>query len=250
MKKQENKPQHSGLSIPGSSHPGRLPGLPVLALALCLAVMLLSCGRTPAEKPLPPAQTDGTSQFGVDRNIHMETIDDYLGREDVAYRDVRMLFDPADYGAIGGEADLSRTITGFQIVPYPYLATLSQLPVAGAYDGDCLFQVTWSGEGEVEAVQPRYQESRQILEELFPKDQAIFLMCGGGGYAQMTKKLLIYLGWEESKLYNVGGNWSYRGQHTQELIVYPEDAQGQKIYATWRADYVYIAFDKLHPIGD
>ena len=29
-------------------------------------------------------------------------------------------------------------------------------------------------------------------------------MCGGGGYAGMTKKLLVSLGWDENKIYNVG----------------------------------------------
>ena len=175
----------------------------------------------------------------------METIDQYLFREDVAYRDVRMLFDPADYAAIGGEADLTRTIEGFKIVPYPYIATLAQLPVEGAYNGTCLFTVEWSSKGSVLSAEPNYRESMMILEELFPKDKAIFLMCGGGGYAQMTKELLIFLGWEESKLYNIGANWTYDGNHALELIVYPEYADEQNIYATWRADYAWIPFEKL-----
>jgi len=184
----------------------------------------------------------------VDKNINMETIDDYLGRGDVAYRDVRMLFDPANYAAIGGEADLTRTITGFKIVPYPYIATLAQLPVEGAYNGNCLFTVVWNENGKVESAKANYAESMQIMEELFPKDKAIFLMCGGGGYAQMTKELLIYLGWDEAKLYNIGANWTYTGKNALELIIYPEDANGQKTYATWRADYAYIVFDKLQPV--
>jgi hypothetical protein len=178
----------------------------------------------------------------------METIDRFLGREDVAYRDVRMLFDPADYAAIGGEADLTRTIEGFKIVPYPYLATLSALPVEGAYNGNCLFTVEWTAEGEVASAKANYRESMMILEELFPQDKAIFLMCGGGGYAQMTKELLIFLGWEESKLYNIGANWTYTGEYALELIVYREYADEQNIYATWRADYAWIPFEKLQAL--
>ena len=89
-----------------------------------------------------------------------------------------------------------------------------------------------------------------ILEELFPKDKAIFLMCGGGGYSGMMKSLLIFLGWDASKLYNIGGNWNYKGENTLELIVYPENADGDKVYATWRADYAYIDFSHLHPVGE
>lgn len=221
----------------------------LFTLIVCLlCVLLVACGAEPAAKPLPAAQTDENSQFGVDKNINMETIDEFLGREDVAYRDVRMLFDPADYAAIGGEADLTRTIEGFKIVPYPYLATLSQLPVEGAYSGDCLFSVIWGEDGKVESAQANYAESVQIMEELFPKDKAIFLMCGGGGYAQMTKELLIFLGWDGAKLYNIGANWTYTGDHALELIVYPEYAGEQNIYATWRADYAWIPFEKLQAL--
>jgi len=217
-----------------------------ILLILCIyCLFLVSCGK---QATLPIPKTDVNSQFGVDENINMETIDQYLGRDDVVYRDVRMLFDPADYAAIGGEADLTHTITGFKVVPYPYLATLSELPVDGAYDGNCLLDVTWSENGTVESAQPRYVESMMILEELFPKDKPIFLMCGGGGYAQMTKELLIYLGWDENKLYNIGANWTYTGENSLELIVYPENAGDQNIYATWRADYAYIVFDKLQPL--
>lgn len=209
-----------------------------------LALLLLTACGAPATLPAP--EMDAVSQFGVDKNINMATIDNFLDREDVAYRDVRMLFDPADYAAIGGDADLSATITGFKVVPYPYIATLSALPVANAYEGNTLFNVVWNADGTIASVKENYQESMFILEELFPKDKPIFLMCGGGGYAGMTKTLLIYLGWDEGLLYNIGGNWEYTGENSLELKVYPEDAQDDIIYATWRADYATIDFSRLH----
>jgi len=227
-------------------------------LSLFLALILLlafftACGtvkQTPQTTSLPTAEPNAESQFGVDKNINIDTIDNWLGRDDVVYRDVRMLFDPADYAAIGGDADLSRTIEGFKIVPYPYIATLTALPVSGAYEGDCLFAVKWGEDGAVVSANAKYEESMMVLEELFPKDKAIFLMCGGGGYSGMIKSLLIYIGWDASKLYNVGGNWSYKGDHSLELILYPEDANGNKIYATWRADYAYIDFSRLNSVGE
>ena len=213
-------------------------------LLLTMVFTLAACGGT-AQKPLPAASPDPESMFGVDQNINIDTIDQYLDRDDVAYRDVRMLFDPADY-AIGGNADLSSTIRGFRIVPYPYLATLTELPVSGAYAGETLYTLTWNDDGSIASATANYQESQTILEDLFPKDKAVFLMCGGGGYAGMTKALLVHLGWDADKLYNVGGNWAYTGSNGVELIQYSEDADGTDMYATWRADYAYIDFSRLH----
>lgn len=217
----------------------------LLAMILTLA-MILAVGALAFADELPAPEPDETNMFGVDKNINVGTIDGYLDRDDVVYRDVRMLFDPADYAAIGGDANLSATIRGFKIVPYPYLATLSELPVANAYDGETLFTLTWNEDGSIATADANYAESMLILEDLFPKDKPIFIMCGGGGYAGMTKSLLIFLGWDENLLYNIGGNWAYTGDNALELIVYPEDANEENIYATWRADYATIDFSLLH----
>ena len=220
----------------------------VLSLTILLLLPLVSCGQKKS-KPLPLAEPDSNDIFGIDKNINMSTIDEYLGRSDVAYIDVRMLFDPANFSDIGGEADLTKTIEGFKIVPYPYIATLNVLPVGGAYDGNCLYTVTWDDNNGIKSVEANYLESDIILSELFPKEKAIFLMCGGGGYAGMMKSLLIYLGWDKAMIYNIGGNWNYKGKYSKELIIYPEDASNSRIYASWRADYAYIEFSKLQRIN-
>lgn len=223
--------------------------LKITAVMMLFMIALGGCGKSakgPEVKELPAPESDPDNMFGVDKNINMTTIDQWLGRDDVAYRDVRMLFDPASYADIGGDSVLSRTIEGFKIVPYPYIATLQALPVAGAYDGECLYDVVWGPDGKVVSALENYAESYMILEELFPKDKAVFIMCGGGGYAGMMKELLIYLGWDPQKLYNVGGNWSYSGDHSLELVVFSDEYGGDNVYATWRADYAYIDFTKLH----
>jgi len=220
-----------------------------LASLLLALILLLSLSCVAFADALPAAEPDETNMFGVDKNINMETLDEYLGRDDVAYRDVRMLFDPADYASIGGNADLASTVEGFRIVPYPYLATLSALPVEGAYDGDTLFTLTWNEDGSIASADANYEESMLVLEDCFPKDKAVFLMCGGGGYAGMTKSLLIFLGWDPELLYNVGGNWSYQGDHSVELIEYAENANDNDFFCTWRADYALIDFSRLHPVA-
>ncbi len=211
-----------------------------------LLLTSLSCSASAAGLPAP--DPDWTTVFGFDRNINMETIDSFLDRDDVVYRDLRMLFDPADYTLVGGNPDLDFTIEGFRIVPYPYIATLSELPVNGAYVGKSLFTLTWDEYGQVTSATANYEESMMILEELFPQDKAIFLMCGGGGYADMTKSLLTFLGWDPDLLYNVGGCWYYQGEHRVELIQRSSEVSGGKSYCTWRADYALIDFSHLHPV--
>lgn len=166
-------------------------------------------GDASGHKPLPAPEADPESPFGVDANVNVGTTDQWLGREDVAYRDMRLFFDPADYASIGGDPNLTATVEGFKVVPFPYLATLPPLPVANAYDGQTAWTVEWADDGSIVSATPNFRESGPLLDELFPKDKAIFLMCGAGGYAGQAKTLLVHLGWNADKLYNIGGFWNY-----------------------------------------
>ena len=140
--------------------------------------------------PKPEVTGGERGQLGIDKNINEETIDKYLGRSDSVYRDMRMLKDPGNYEAIGGDSYLSGIIRGFEVIPYPYLTEVKGLPeaVGDSYIGKTLFR---EEEGKYIA---NYKESMEFLEYYFPKDKNIFLMCGGGGYAGMTKNLLVSLG--------------------------------------------------------
>ena len=117
---------------------------------LIITIMLLSISLTGCNnnentlKELPkPVVTDGIrgEQFGIDKNINEETIDNYLNRSDSVYRDMRMLKDPGDYEAIGGDSYLSGFVKGFEVVPYPYLVNVTGLPeeVGKTYDEETLF---------------------------------------------------------------------------------------------------------------
>ena len=89
-----------------------------------------------------PEITEGLrGQFGIDKNINEDTIDNYLNRTDSVYRDVRMLKDPGNYEAIGGDSYLSGFVSGFEVVPYPYLVNVTGLPdaVGKTYEGKTLF---------------------------------------------------------------------------------------------------------------
>lgn len=225
-----------------------------VSIILLLVLLLVGCGSQEQEavQEIPVAEVDETSMFGVDKNININTIDEWLGRDDVAYIDVRMLVDPGDYGAIGGDPVLSGTVEGFEVVPYPYLANLTGLPepvAATQYNGPTLFTLTWDEEGNIETIVPNYRESEMIINDLFPKDKPIFLMCGGGGYAGFTKALLIELGYNPDLLYNIGGFWEYSGDNVVHVRVsYGENNQFE-YNAFHRLKYHLIDFDQLTEIN-
>lgn len=189
--------------------------------------------------PKPEITGGERGTFGIDKNINEETIDDYLGRSDSVYRDMRMLKDPGNYEAIGGDSYLSGFIKGFEVIPYPYLTEVKGLPeaVGKSYEGKTLF--TQNEDGTYTA---NYKESMEILEYYFPKDKYIFLMCGAGGYAGMTKNLLISLGWDENKIYNIGGFWNYNGKY---LVKVKRTVDGKDIYDFWKVTYHDIDFKIL-----
>ncbi len=209
-----------------------------LFIILMLLFSLTACN----DLPLPEVSEGMRGELGIDKNINEANIDEYLGREDAVYYDMRMLKDEANYEAIGGDSYLSGFIKGFEIIPYPYLATVVGLPeeVGSPYDGKTLYTIDKDGKYVA-----NYKESLSILEYFFPKDKTIFLMCGGGGYAGMTKNMLVNLGWDETKIYNVGGYWYYEGENN----VSTKTTDGEETtYEFYKIPYHDIDFDSLHEV--
>lgn len=159
-------------------------------LLLITLFIFLLCSCSNKKLPKPELSEGLRGELGIDKNINEETIDKYLGRKDSVYYDMRMLVDTAHYENIGGDSYLSGFVKGFEVLPYPFLAEVNGLPkeVGEPYTGKTLYSLK---DGKYVA---NYRESEAILEYFFPKDKYIFLMCGGGGYAGMTKKLLVSLG--------------------------------------------------------
>ena len=219
----------------------------IISLILGILVGYLIFGnKTESQKleslPLPEVTGGERGMLGIDKNVNEETIDKYLNREDAVYRDMRMLKDPGNYEAIGGDSYLSGIVKGFEVIPYPYLTAVKGLPeaVGDSYVGKTLFTEV---NGKYVA---NYKESMEILEYLFPKDKIIFLMCGGGGYAGMTKNLLVSLGWDETKIYNTGGYWYYNGKNNVQI---KKEVLGETSYDFWKVIYHDIDFDNLTEVG-
>lgn len=230
----------------------------IKAAAACLSTgaVLAASGCKPAAPPvedngsgeeqLPPSSPDPENPFGIDLNINMSNVDEYLNRSDVAYRDLRMLVNPDATGDLENAFGIEDVLEGFRIVPFPFIAKLPGEPVAGKYAGETLISLEFDEEDNIISHRFNYEEAPLVLDDLFPKDKAIFLVCRLGDHSGLMRKLLIHLGWQESLIYNVGGMWAYEGSKFLEVTVYPTQVGGHKIFASWRADYAVIDFELLH----
>lgn len=227
----------------------------IIGLGLGIACVLVDNGNnknnnssnsnsnTLKELPKPEITGGQRGELGIDKNINETNIDEYLNRSDAVYRDMRMLEDPAVYENIGGDRFLSGYIKGFEVTPLPYIIPVDGLPteVGKTYTGETLFSY------ENNTYVPNYKESMSIIEKIFPKDKVIFLMCGGGGYAGMTKNFLVQLGWDENKIYNVGGYWYYEGKNKVEV---KKIVDGKVTYDFDNVPYNKIEFSKLTKIDN
>lgn len=218
---------------------GIIGGL-ILVIGAFLLGRFVFPSRELASLPKPELSDGQRGELGIDKNINEATIDSYLGRDDVVYRDLRMLEDPGNYEAIGGDSKLSGYVDGFELVPYPFIVNVSGLPeaVGGTYSGKTLFRQHSDG-----SYTANYEESLEILEALFPKDKIIFLMCGGGGYSGMMKNMLVVLGWDASRIYDVGGYWFYEGDNNVEVKRVRND--GTVVYDYYKVPVHEIDFDSL-----
>lgn len=210
---------------------------------LLIISILFICGCSSKNiLPKPEATGGERGKLGIDKNINESNIDKYLNRSDSVYMDMRMLKDEADYEAIGGDSYLSGYINGFEILPLPYIINVSGLPeeVGSTYSGNTLFSYSEDGK-----IINNYEESMDILEYFFPKDKNIFLVCGGGGYAGMMKNLLIDLGWNKDKIYNVGGYWYYEGKNKVNI---KRKYNNEYVYDFWKVPYHNIDFSMLNEV--
>lgn len=217
----------------------------VAVLVIAIGAFLVGKNMSGDLSELPkPEQAEGErGELGIDKNINEATIDNYLNRPDAVYRDLRMLKDPGNYEAIGGDSYLSGFVEGFELVPYPYIVNVLGLPeaIGETYNGKTLFRQHSDG-----TFTANYKESMDILEGLFPKDKVIFLMCGGGGYSGMMKNMLVELGWDGDKIYDVGGYWFYEGKNDVKVKRVTED--GVITYDFYKVPIHQIEFEKLTEI--
>jgi rhodanese-related sulfurtransferase len=180
----------------------KILGLSTLALAGVLAFTGCSCNKDEGNKldPLPAARLteDGCTSDNYKNAcaaINKDNLYNYLGREDVVYIDLR-------------ESNTNETESGYSESNYMgmHLKGFKNIEFVSYIQGNKnqLFYVAPD-----KSLGPSYTTALEILEELFPKDKAIFLMCDSGNKARSVMKLLAQYGWDMSKVYNVGAIANY-----------------------------------------
>ena len=121
--------------------------------------------------PLPEITDGQRGELGIDKNINESNIDNYLGRSDSVYRDMRMLKDPANYEAIDGDRYLAGLVAGFEVVPLPYIVNVTGLPeeVGKTYEGKTLFTQDDKGEYDKIIDIDSYEEMLKLRKENLKK---------------------------------------------------------------------------------
>ena len=62
----------------------------------------------------------------------------------------------------------------------------------------------------------------------------------------MTKNLLVSLGWDENKIYNVGGYWYYNGKNNINI---KRITDNKTTYDFWKLTYHNIDFNLLTKVN-
>ena len=180
----------------------------ILFAAFALSLTLTGCNGEDNELPTLPDE------------IGMTEIDDYLGRPDVQYVDLRNFDDKM----------VSGYIAGFEFIPF--FDYLEHEDILVRTDGDW----TFAAEDIV---------SQVALETLFDNDKAIFLMCGSGTRAGFVKSALEEIGYDN--VYNVGGISTYTAD-TDKLNYVPGDDSDYQLTVEMEGPYtpgVYYGFEPI-----
>ena len=152
-----------------------------------------------------PAPTSEEGNYSVDASsITSENLDQYLGRNDVVYIDLR---DYNDYA--------KKHFKNFEAFPFFALVWNEN-----ANTDETLVQLYG---GPIEETTAVYTASESIINSMFPKDKTIFLMCQSGGRVAMMMQILEDNGYDMSKIYNIGGLAQYTDSMYTDYITNTEE---------------------------
>lgn len=176
----------------------------IFMAVLTLTLTLTGCGDD--VKDLPDEMT-------------MAELDEYLGRDDVQYVDLRN-FD---------EKLTSGYIQGFESIPY--FDYLKYQDILVDTNGDWVYD-----SGEI--------KSAATLRAMFNEDKTILLMCGSGTRAQYLMDALLSLGYTD--VINIGGFEAYVTAEGEAVVL---GGSAFNIDLDVKGDYVpgtYVGYDEDH----
>lgn len=148
----------------------------------------------------PKNDSDGTSIFAS--SVNTNNLDQYMFRTDVQYVDLR------NPDMILREG----YIAGFQFISfYSIIASFTSNDVLYKMEHVYTDESNRIPAGQVGGFVPLYKESEKIIKSLFSIDKYIFLVSQGGSESSYMINLLVQLGYDAEKLYNVGGVMNSEG---------------------------------------
>ena len=164
---------------------------------LFIIVCLLLVGCTGNKYEFIPEKLNSSGVGIDDSSVTTLNLDNYLFRKDTIYVDLR----PYSWSLRDGY------IAGFSFYPFYDLFASRKDSDARLYtmSNVTLDDGTTVQGGQVGSFIPNYVESEQFINDLFPKDKYIFAISQSGLECTYFLSLLIQLGYDASKLYNVGG---------------------------------------------
>jgi len=217
-------------------------------LPLICLIMLCSCSTTTnnvieetKETIITelPAKENPESASMMDSPLNPKNIDNYLFLENVNYVDTRSFNQIISEGSIAG----FKNISFYEMIAFYTKQDNILFTMEKKYDekGNVITLL-----GEVGSFSPNYQESIQILEELFPKDMQHVFFASAGVESNYLINLLIQYGWNPATLYNCGSFSNGMGSD----IAY-KDYQDAKYYISGSESYniqVNVNWGSLTPI--
>ena len=143
-----------------------------------------------------PKKENSTDVATFQSPINADDLDKYLFRDDVQYVDLREMSFVVSSGYIAG----------FEFIPYHSL-------IASFSGENTLYKMVNKYDengklinaGTIGGFEPQYEESLQIIKTLFDEDKYIFFVSQAGSEGSYMINLLIQLGYDGNKLYNICG---------------------------------------------
>lgn len=173
-----------------------------------------------------PAKMDKSNNMSLSP-INPKNIDDYLFRDDCIYIDTR---DPEQFYEEG-------SIAGFVNIPfYGYICDFKK-------GTGSLFTFTKISDeillGDPGSFIANYEESEEVIKSMFPKDKNILVIATAGVESCYLLNLLVQLGYDEEKLYNVGSFTTGMGND----IAYVSRKDAKYLIKPFYLDDTLISYD-------